>query len=383
MADSMTCSACKRSWHIEHHLGGSTWQVLPPNEKSTWKCGVCHSVISHCSTTELGAYIDEVVSPLRENGALKHLTDIVCSLFIKVSCLEKENIRLSELLAESPASPSMAVDQPQTEVKEKKVLLIGDDGVKPFKEIKSLLEDSKGFVAKSAPHKDVPNILLDVKEMLRCYPADYHIFLHSGQFDCINRKGKEAIDAIEIMAEQLKSISPESKISVATVPNHNDECRAFNNALFQHEIQERISVVNLENIQVSMVLSNSTTYDSVAVGRVKSILARRIAAHLGTKLKKFKPVVAPQTQTRPKNPPKKGATGPPLNAQKRSRDTRLGRNERFPRRNTAPLRWREAPVLPMGYGLPQSYGQVPPNAWSNGPPHGLYRRDPPPRRQHL
>lgn len=383
-ADSMSSSPCKRSWHVNHQVNAAAWQALSPNEKSNWKCGICQSAISHCSTNELGAYIDEVVSPLRDNGALRHLTDIICSLFIKVSCLESENLRLSGLLHKDQPSPQMAVDPSPLDEKEKKVLLIGDEGVKPFQDIKSLLKDSKGFIAKSAPHKDVPNILLDVKEILRCPPGDYHIFLHSGQFDCVNRKGKEAIDAIELMANQLNSVSPGSKLSVATVPNHNDECRAFNNALFQHEIQETLSVVNLENIQVSMVLSNSTTYDSVSIGRVKPILARKMAAHLGTRLKKSKPADIIQTHPGPKNIRQKGSKDPPIQVRK-NKSGRPQKIMRTPRRGANTPPWSEIPVHPMGYGYQppyQPYGHITNNAWANGPPRGLYRRASMPERQY-
>lgn len=359
-------------------MAGATWNTLSPEAKHCWKCGTCQSATATSSTLELGDYIENVVAPLRANESLKALTAVICSLFMKIRTLESQNATLHEQFKQSIPITGMEVNEgTPVEAREKKVLLIGDEGVKPFKDIKSVLEQPKGFTAKSAPHKAVPNVLQDVQETLRCYPGDYNVFIHCGQFDCINQKGKEAIEAIEVFSQQLPTMSPGSKLSVATVPNHNDQCRAFNDALAHLEREEKLDVVNLENIQVSLVLGHRTSYDEVSADRAKKVFARRIATYLGTKVKKAvatpRKVVARDTKIRDtKNRPEDGVKKPP-NADRQKSHQKDQQNTR--RRNWGSLRRNppqkmQSQVEQYRYQYPYMMG---PNAWANGPPPGLFR----------
>lgn len=132
----------------------------------------------------------------------------------------------------------------------------------------------------------------------------------------------------------------------------------------------KLDVVNLKNIQVSLVLTHSTSYDEISAERVKKILARRIAACLGTRVKKTsikkKTAESRKSQNRPSQIKRQaGRLKPKKEDRQREGSYAKGRErtvmKRHPQRLMQPTEFH--PQYPYFLG---------PNARANGPPRGLF-----------
>lgn len=272
------CFCCKLLFHS--NCIGATDR----NRPDTWICLICKTSAGSALTPTL---VSTIYRGIEENpdtplsSSISSLLSWVRSLSHEINGLRKE----LESLKESRSDLSMSSSD--TQGKEKRTLIFGNDINLVCREVKQLLP--KEAKISTIPYKSasmekmVSQALKTISEAKDV--ADFHVYVHPGAEECLLRESKKLVSHFSQFVQTIKEQLPNTKITVMSVPQViDDHCEAVNASFQQMAEANLVNYLSMTKIQSDLCFQRLRAYDDKIASRVARVVAANIAEQSGIKL---------------------------------------------------------------------------------------------------
>ena len=297
----LTCSGCARIFHDTCRLENEEIPSSAPG--SRWKCRICSAEPAAMSARDFMSMIDKL--PF-DNDFIKffiHLTTRIHALERQVRTLEACPRRVIDCAAptESQSTQPATGDGDQTAKRQhsKSVLVIGDKILKQLQpRILDRLPRKNSVAIRTYSRADSASTVSAIDSFLKENPQPVQVILHAGYEECMEFNKGAFLDNIRTLGHALKENRPDCALSVITVPQFHQECKAANDSLIANQKEWNLDVIDMTHPHRQIVHKGMYTYTGCEDVKesIATAVARKASTFLGIKMAKKRPPIQPSSK---------------------------------------------------------------------------------------